>query len=111
MGGAPSKAAYPLPRSRRVDAVAIAAHGAGVPFLVVRAVSDPATAAIPKAVLGGVDREGYRRVPAVVRSLAKRPWDLPGLLRLRRDTGVALATLGRVAAATGGRFAVDQIAG
>jgi len=87
------------------DAVARVAEEAGLPFLVVRAISDPAWTTIPRVALKGVDAAGRRQVWAVVRALARRPSDLPGLLRLRMDSGKAMKALGRVTAWTDGTFA------
>lgn len=69
-----------------------AAHG--LPFVVVRAVSDgagddlPAAARVPLTVDGGV------RMGRVLAALARRPWQVTGLVRLGRGTGAALAALG-----------------
>ncbi len=78
--------------------VARAAEAAGLPFLVLRVVADPLTATVPWSALAGVGPGGERRVWPVLMRLARRPADLPALLRLRRESRAALATLGRVAA-------------
>ncbi|CCQ73411.1 hypothetical protein [Magnetospira sp. QH-2] len=83
--------------------VARVAKAAGVPFLVLRAVSDPADTKLPRAALGGVSPEGHRRPWGVVWGLLKRPNDLGGVLRLAMDSKKALGTLSRVAAAAGSR--------
>ncbi len=84
-------------------AVARVADEAGVPLLVLRAVSDPAGTHIPGVALRGVDRAGNRRPGRVIKGVLERPGDLPGLLRLAFNTGRATRTLGRVAALAGGR--------
>lgn len=90
-------------------AVAQVAAEAGLPFLVVRAISDPAWTSVPRAAMKGVTPDGRRRPLGVVAALARRPGDLPGLLRLRRDSATALAALGRVAAVSGGVLAFDHV--
>jgi len=77
--------------------VAIAAQDAGLPFLVIRAVADPATRTIPDIAMGGVDAEGNTRVFGVLATLLRRPGELPKLLRLAMDSKKAFAALRRVA--------------
>ena len=79
-------------------AVARVARDAGVPFLVLRAVSDAVDSELPKSALFGVSKNGMRTPLRVVGALLRRPGDLPGLLRLAKDTEKALGTLRRVAA-------------
>lgn len=79
-------------------AVAQAAAEAGVPFLVLRVVSDPHDAELPKSALVGVTPEGHRRPLRVVSQLLKRPGDIPALIRLAEDTKRAERTLSSVAA-------------
>jgi crotonobetainyl-CoA:carnitine CoA-transferase CaiB-like acyl-CoA transferase len=71
-----------------------AAKAAGVPFLAIRAIADPAERALPKAALGAVGEDGRPRVPATLLECAKRPQDFPALLQLGRDSDAALKTLG-----------------
>ena len=66
-------------------AVAWSAGRSGTPFLIVRAVADPAHRAIPALAMAGV------------RKLLVQPTALPALLRLARDTGQAVRTLRRIA--------------
>ncbi|HVO89189.1 MAG TPA: phosphorylase [Casimicrobiaceae bacterium] len=67
----------------------------GLPFAALRIVADPATRALPPATLralrpdGGVDRA------SVMRSLARSPGQLPGLIRVAVDASVALRALSR----------------
>ncbi len=81
--------------------VARAAQEAGLPFLVLRAVGDPAGRAIPRSALAGMGPDGESRVGAVVGALMLRPWELPALLALARDTGRATSALRRAAALGG----------
>lgn len=77
-------------------AVAAVARDARVPFLVLRAVADPAARPLPLAVEGSITPEGQPRPGWVAARLAVRPWEVPGVLRLRRDAMAALRALGRV---------------
>jgi len=78
-------------------AVAAVAQRAGVPFIAVRAVGDPADRSIPRAALAGLAPNGRTRALPVLAALLRRPKDLPTLLRLARDTNAALAALRKVA--------------
>lgn len=82
-------------------AVAEVAADAGLPFLVVRAISDHAYSRIPKAIIGALGPDGGRRPLRVVFNLIGRPFDLPGLIRLQRGSATAHKSLRRVAAAGG----------
>jgi hopanoid-associated phosphorylase len=77
--------------------VADAAAEAGLPFLALRIIADPADRAIPAAALQGIAPDGSRRPLAVLMSLLARPADLPPLIRLARDSDAALRQLRRVA--------------
>jgi adenosylhomocysteine nucleosidase len=79
--------------------VARAAAAAGMPFLVLRAVADPATRGVPAAAQAGLDREGRPALGPVLRSLLRHPVQLPALLRIGRETGLALRALRRAAPA------------
>lgn len=83
--------------ARAVDmeshAVGRVAQRSGLPFLVVRAVADPAERALPALIEGSIDVEGRPRIGLVMGRLALAPWELGALLRLRRDASAALATL------------------
>ncbi len=78
--------------------VAAAAQAAGVPFLIVRAVADPAARGIPALALAGLGPDGSLRPGRVVPGLLRRPWHLAALLRLAADSRAGLKTLRRVAA-------------
>ena len=73
--------------------VAEAAHEAGLPFAVVRAVSDTAASALPRAAQAGFKADGEPDVGAVIRALAARPWELPALIRTALDTERAFRSL------------------
>jgi len=78
----------------------------GVPFVILRAVSDPAERDLPSLVLEAVDPDGRTNLGAVVAGLACSPGRLPRLLGAARDSGAAFAALRKVAAIVGG-FAAD----
>jgi adenosylhomocysteine nucleosidase len=82
-------------------AVGLTARGAGLPFVVIRAVADPANQALPAAARGALDAEGRVRAPAMAAALLRHPGDLPALLRLASQSGAGLRTLRRVAARAG----------
>jgi adenosylhomocysteine nucleosidase len=77
--------------------VARAAQAAGLPFVVLRVVADRAERDLPPAVLVGVDAEGRSALRPVLCSLARRPGQLPALIRVALDTRRALAVLRRLA--------------
>lgn len=79
-------------------AVGAAALQAGVPFLVVRAIADPATHDLPAFLPAITDAYGRPRLGRLARALLTEPSALAALLRLQRAFGRALATLSRVAA-------------
>lgn len=87
-------------------AAASVAAAAKLPFLVVRAVADPAGRTIPRAALAGLDAEGRTLVLPVILALTKRPSELPGLLRLAADSRAGFETLRRVALASLGGLAL-----
>jgi len=77
--------------------VARAAAETGVPLAVLRVVADPADRAIPWAAMAGMAPDGSVRPAAVLGRLILRPWEVPALVRLARDSRQAHAALGRVA--------------
>ena len=72
-----------------------AAARAGVPFAVLRAVSDRADEALPAAAQAGFRPDGSVDVAAVIAALARHPSELPALLRTARHAGAAFAALKR----------------
>jgi len=67
----------------------------GLPFAVVRAVSDPAGRALPALAAKAVKPDGGVDIALVLRELAKNPAQLGGLIAAGRDSGKAFAALGR----------------
>ena len=82
-------------------ALAQAARAAGLPFLALRAVADPAERALPPAALDSLSPEGKPRTGRVIAKLCLRPWEVPAILELRRDFAAALAALARLTQVAG----------
>lgn len=89
-------------RHRRCGALAIdmeshrvaeAAALAGVPFVVCRAIADPATRAVPAAALAAMAGDGSIDVAAMLRQLLRAPAELLSLPALARDAGQARRAL------------------
>ncbi len=78
--------------------VAAAAAAAGLPFLALRAIADPADRSLPHCVNAALSAEGRPRIGAILLALLIRPWECVALSRLARDNAVAMRTLRRVAA-------------
>ncbi len=74
-------------------AVARVAQARGVPCLIVRAIADPAHAAIPDVALAGVGPGGEALPLAVMQRAALAPWVWPALFRLGGAHRKAHATL------------------
>jgi len=75
--------------------VAEAAERHRVPLAAIRVVVDPVERTIPRSALAGSRADGTIDPIAVMRSLARYPRDLIGLIRLSLDTRAARATLVR----------------
>ncbi len=78
-------------------AVARVALKAGLPFLALRAIADPAHRAVPVSAMGGLSPDGHTRALAVMGNLLLRPWELPDVVRLARDMRKGMLALRRVA--------------
>ena len=65
----------------------------GLPFAVLRVVSDPAERAIPNAALVGMQHDGSTDVVAVLRSLRRAPSQVPQLMHVAADAGRAYYSL------------------
>lgn len=79
--------------------VAHVAARRGLPFAALRAVADPAGMGLPLAARAAVREDGGVAVLAVLTGLARRPSDLPLLIRLGRHSRAAHETLRRLASA------------
>ena len=77
-------------------AVSDEAVAAGLPFLVIRAIADPAGRTLPAAALAGLSADGSARPWAVLVGLLRRPDQLIGVIRLIGDSAAGFSALGRV---------------
>jgi adenosylhomocysteine nucleosidase len=89
-------------------AIAAVASGAGVPFVILRAIADPHDRVIPQAALEALRPDGRVRLPSVLGGVTREPRQLIALLRLGRDTAAALATLRRAATLGGPALGFDR---
>jgi adenosylhomocysteine nucleosidase len=69
------------------------AHRHGVPFAAIRVISDTAGEELPPAALVGMRPDGGVALGAVLASLARRPAQLPALIRTGRHAALAQRTL------------------
>ncbi|MDE3096316.1 MAG: hypothetical protein KGK07_10005 [Chloroflexota bacterium] len=84
--------------------LAEALAGRGVPWLALRAVLDPASAALPTAVAGWRGEQDER---AIARAALRRPFDWPAYVRLALQSRTALGALARAVPAV--VRAIDEI--
>lgn len=77
--------------------VARAASEAGIPWLVIRVVADPAPMALPAVINGVLALDGTIKPGRLALNLLRRPMDLPALIRLGRASDKGFAALRRVA--------------
>jgi adenosylhomocysteine nucleosidase len=90
-------------------AVAEGAAAAGLPFLVVRAVAEPAEEMRPAIAFAANGADGQPRSLAMVGHLAKRPWEIPAAWRFSKNGRLALDALRWVAGVGPGPFAIRAI--
>ena len=76
--------------------VARVAVAAGVPFVVIRAISDPSNRTLPRAAVVGITQEGRIDGGAVARALLRSPWECTDMLTLALDGAQAMRRLRRV---------------
>ncbi len=77
--------------------VARAAADTATPLLILRAIADPANRPVPSSAMAGMAPDGTIRPAAVFGRLLLRPWEVPAIVRLARDSRIAHDVLGRVA--------------
>jgi len=70
-----------------------AAKVAGVPFLAIRAIADPADYALPPAAMNAVAPDGSTRILKTLFECVKAPGQFPALLKLGANSEKALKTL------------------
>jgi hopanoid-associated phosphorylase len=85
--------------------VARIAHAHGIPFVVLRGVSDGAGRALPHAAQVGLGRDGRPAIGAVLASLRANPWQLGALIRTALEAEDGFHTLERARQALGPRLA------
>ncbi len=73
--------------------VARAAAALGIPFVVLRAIADPASRELPPAALVPLADDGRPALAQVLASVVRRPQQLPTLLGVAREARQALAAL------------------
>lgn len=84
--------------------VAAVAQHARVPFVVLRAIADPAERDLPPAALLPLTAGGRPNLARVLLSVACRPGQVPALLALAKETNVALDALRRAGHALRGEL-------
>jgi hopanoid-associated phosphorylase len=82
--------------------VARAAAALGIPFLVLRAIADPAARGLPPAALVPLKMDGNPDFGRVLASVLRRPRQLPSLLGVAREARQALQALAGPARALNG---------
>lgn len=87
-------------------AIAAVARRRNLPFAVLRAIADPAERALPLAAMDAVDDRGKPALGRVLIALLRRPWELPALVRLGRDSRLAHDRLASLLGRAGLRFPV-----
>lgn len=64
-----------------------------LPFIVLRAIADPASRTLPSCALVGLRPDGSTDALAVLRALLTTPSEAPALIRVAHETGLALKAL------------------
>lgn len=85
--------------------VARAAAAAGIPFLVLRTIADPATRDLPSAALIPLAQDGTPAFARVLAEVLRRPRQIGALFGLARETRQALSALAGPVRALRGAFA------
>lgn len=86
--------------------VAQRAVSAGLPLIILRAISDTAADTIPPSVLDWIDDAGRCKLAAAADGILRRPWLLPAVMRLHRHSRVAGQALAQQVVAL-----LDRLAG
>jgi hypothetical protein len=73
--------------------VARSAAALGIPFVVLRAIADPAARELPPAALLPLGEDGNPALGPVLASVLRRPKQLPNLLTVAREARQALQAL------------------
>ncbi len=91
--------------------VCAAASEAGIPFLVVRAVTDTFAVRVPRCAVNCIDGQGRTRPLRLLSGLLQRPADLPDIIRLGRNFRAARKNLKSVTAHGGNLFCLNENSG
>jgi hopanoid-associated phosphorylase len=75
--------------------VAAVAAVHGLPVAAIRVITDPAVRALPEAAVAAMRPNGTTDIAAMIRSVVRRPQELPALMRTALDARAARATLMR----------------
>ncbi len=78
-------------------AVVKAAQQANLPCLVIRAIADPVTMDLPKAVVHALNDQGRVELRKLLRFLLSHPWEIPALIKLGLHFNAAQTSLKKVA--------------
>jgi adenosylhomocysteine nucleosidase len=70
---------------------------AGLPFLVIRAIADDSRTSLPTAAMNAIGPNGREQPLSILKSLLRRPGEIPALLRLGRASRKGFDSLRRVA--------------
>jgi hopanoid-associated phosphorylase len=81
----------------------------GLPFAVLRVVSDPAAQRVPPAALSGLRPDGSLDAWAVVRALWRQPRDIPNMPGVARNAWIARAALARARNGLGRGFGLMDL--
>ncbi len=85
-----------------------AAQMHGLPFAILRCISDAAEAALPPAVAVAMQSNGRLAPGKILVSILRHPGQLPALIRIGRGFSLSLAALDSGTCAAGPRFSFDQ---
>ncbi len=86
-----SSGALAVDMESHIAAAQAAAHG--VPFVVCRALVDPAWRTLPPAATAGLREDGTTALVPILRELAREPAQLPAMIRLALDARAARRSL------------------
>jgi adenosylhomocysteine nucleosidase len=73
--------------------VALASAEFGVPMVAIRVITDPALRALPQSAVAAIRANGTTDIAAMLRSVMRRPRDLPDLVQTALDAWAARAML------------------
>jgi hopanoid-associated phosphorylase len=88
--------------------VGAVAKAHGIPFAAIRVITDPAVRALPKSALAAMRPDGTTDIVAMLRSVIKRPREVPALLRTALDARAARSTLLRGRQLLGPRLGLPE---